>query len=53
MVHLILYYYAKLKFDSTVNPDVDGKAERYVLNRDHAIVYYTISKPGLKNRLKK
>ena len=47
------YYYTQMKFDDTVIPDKDGKAERFVLNEDHAIVYYTISKPGLKNRVRK
>lgn len=47
------YYYTKLKFDDQVMPDRDGKAERYVLNEDHAIVYYTISRPDLKKRVKK
>jgi len=46
------YYYTKMKFDDTVIPDKDGKAERFVLNEDHAIVYYTITKPGLKKRIR-
>lgn len=47
------YYFARLKFDDSVVPDRDGKAERFVLNQDHAIVYYTIKKPDLKRRVKK
>lgn len=47
------YYFARLKFDDSVAPDKDGKAERFVLNQDHAIVYYTIKKPDLKKRIRK
>jgi len=47
------YYFTRLKFDDTVIPDRDGKAERFVINQDHAVVYYTISKPDLKSRIRK
>jgi len=47
------YYFARIKFDDSVIPDKDGKAERFVLNQDHAIVYYTIKKPDLKRRVRK
>lgn len=47
------YYFARLKFDDSVIPDRDGKAERFVLNQDHAIVYYTIQKSDLKRRVRK
>lgn len=47
------YYFAKIKFDDSVMPDKDGRAERFVLNQDHAIVYYTIKKSNLRNRVRK
>lgn len=47
------YYFAQKKFDDSVIPDKDGKAERFVLNQDHAIVYYTIKKSNLRKRIRK
>ena len=47
------YSFVKIKFDDSVIPDKDGKAERFVLNEEHAIVYYTISKSSLRKRVRK
>ncbi len=47
------YYFAERKFDDSVIPDKDGKAEKFVLNQDHAIVYYTIKKSNLRKRVRK
>ena len=47
------YYFAGKKFDDSVAPDKDGKAERFVLNQDHAIVYYRIKKSNLRKRVRK
>lgn len=47
------YYFSKNRFDETVNPDHDGKAEKFTVYEDRAELKYIIKKSNLKNRLKK
>jgi len=47
------YYYAGVRFDSTVAPDKDGSVKKMEISDDYATVYYIIKKENLKSRLKK
>jgi len=47
------YYYTKIKFDDTVNPDKDGKTEKMTVMDDHAELKYVITKSNLKKRIRK
>ncbi len=49
---LVAYYYSKNKFDDTVNPDQDGKIEKFTMFDDHAEIKYVITKSNLKKRVK-
>ena len=42
------YYFVKNTFDESVAPDTDGRAEKFDVSSDHAVVYYVIRKIGLK-----
>lgn len=50
---LNVYYFAKNRFDESVQPDVDGKIEKFTMLDDHAEMKYVIKKSGLKKRVKK
>ncbi len=50
---LSAYYFTKNKFDDTVNPDQDGKAQKFTVYDDRAELKYVITKSNLKKRLKK
>ena len=47
------YYFSKNRFDDTVNPDQDGKAQKFTMFDDRAELKYVITKSNLKKRLKK
>lgn len=47
------YYYSKNRFDNTVNPDQDGKIDKFVMFEDHGELRYIITKSNLKKRVKK
>jgi hypothetical protein len=46
------YYFVKKYFDEGVSPDTDGRADKYDVMDDHAVVHYVLKKNGLK-RLQK
>ena len=47
------YYFSKNRFDETVDPDLDGKAQKFTMYDDRAELIYVITKNDLKKRLKK
>ncbi len=47
------YYFAKNRFDDSVNPDKDGRVVQMTVSADRAEVKYYIKKAGLKRRIKK
>ncbi len=47
------YYFVKIVFDDSVAPDRDGRAEKFEILEDYAVVYYLIAKKGLKKRTRR
>ena len=47
------YYFVQTMFDDSVAPDKDGKAEKFEVMDDYAVVYYLLMKRGLKKRLRR
>jgi hypothetical protein len=47
------YYFVQTLFDDSVAPDRDGKAEKFEVMNDFAVVYYLVTKKGLKKRLRR
>lgn len=46
------YYFSKSRFDDTVNPDMDGRVEKFSMFENYAEVKYILKKSNLKKRLK-
>jgi len=42
------YYYIQETFGDSVAPDRDGRIEKFVMMRDHAVLHYIVHKKGLK-----
>jgi hypothetical protein len=47
------YYFVQAVFDDSVAPDRDGKAEKFDVMNDYAIVHYLVTKKDLKKRVKR
>lgn len=46
------YYFVQSRFDSTVQPDKDGRTVKYEVQDDFAVIYYRVQKSDLKKRQK-
>lgn len=49
---LSAYYYIGQVFNDSVAPDRDGKSEKIEYMSDHALLYYVVTKKGLKKRVR-
>lgn len=46
------YLFIKSDFVDSVAPDRDGSVEKFEVTRDYAVIYYVVSKRGLKKLLR-
>ncbi len=47
------YYFVQNYFDDFVAPDRDGKAVKFDIFNDYAVVHYIVTKHGLRKKFKK